>query len=133
MAGPRFAQIPNVGVAAVSTANTSRAGGGTIVDFWTPDATYGGKLDKIVLQATDNPADSVVTIFYHNGSAYFIFDEFDLGDPAAASTTLPAYRAVRTYEDLVVEAGHKMGAAITVALTAGVINVFGFGGDFQAL
>ena len=133
MAGPRFAQIPNVGVATISVANTSRGGGGTVVDFWTPDATYGGKLDEIVVKATDDPADSIVTIFYHNGSAHFIFDEFDLSNPAAASTTVESYRASRTYENLVVEPGHKLGAAITVALTAGDIKVFGFGADFVAL
>ena len=29
-------------------------------------------------KATGDPADSVVTLFLHNGTSYFLFDEFDL-------------------------------------------------------
>lgn len=132
MAGPRFAVEPYDDVGAVETANTGRDGTGTIVDFWVPDSTYGGKLEEIVLQATGDPADSIVTIFLYKPSTYYIYDEFDIGNPAAASTTVSGYRIARTYENLVLKGGHKMGAAITVALTAGKINVFGFGGNYVA-
>lgn len=133
MPGPRFAVEPYDDVGAVSTANTNRDGTGTIVDFWVPDSTYGGKLEEIVIKATGDPADSIVTIFLYKPSTYYLFDEFDLANPVAASTTEQAYRAARTYENLVLKGGHKMGAAITVALTAGVINVFGLGGNYVAL
>lgn len=127
-----FASKPFNGVAAVSTANTNRDGTGTIVDILgaSPAVPAAGiLLQRIAVQATGNPADSVVTIFLHNGTSYFLFDEFDIGDPAAASTTLPGYRFEKVYNDIPIPFGWKLAAAITVALTTGVVNVFAFAGD----
>jgi hypothetical protein len=90
----------------------------------------GSKINEIVLKATGDPADSIVTIFLYDGSSYWLFDEFDLGDPAAASTTVTGFRASRTYENLVLPSGWSVRAAITVALTGGVVNVVVLGGDF---
>lgn len=126
---PSFAIVPRIGVAAVSTANTARDGTGTIVDIIVGVAA-GTKVTKIDIQATGDPADSIVTLFIHNGTTFFCFDEIDLGNPAAASTTVSGFRASRYYTDLVLpSASWKIGAAITVALTSGVINVFAFGAD----
>jgi hypothetical protein len=126
---PSFAIVPRAAVAAVSTANTNRDGTGTIVDIITGVAA-GTKITSIALQATGDPADSIVTIFLHNGTSYFLYDEVDLGNPAAASTTVSGNRVTRSYSDLVLpSASWKLAAAITVALTAGVINVFAFGAD----
>lgn len=126
---PTYSSTPRLGVAAVSTANTNRDGTGTIVDLLT-GVSAGTRIERVVLEATANPADSVVTLFIHNGTSYFLFDEFDLGDPAAASNTLPGFRTERRYEDVILpSASFKIAAAITVALTAGVINAFVFGSD----
>lgn len=126
---PAFASVPRLGVAAVSVANTNRDGTGTIADVLVGVAA-GTRIERVVLEATGNPADSVVTLFIHNGTSYFLFDEFDLGDPAAASATSVAFRIERAYRDLILpSASFKLAAAITVALTAGVINVFAFGAD----
>lgn len=126
---PAFAVIPRIGVGAVSTANTARDGTGTVVDIITGVAA-GTKITSIQVQATGDPADSIVTLFIHNGTSYFCFDEIDLGNPAAASTTVSGFRASRSYTDLVLPtASWKIAAAITVALTAGVMNVFAFGAD----
>lgn len=126
---PSFAVVPRAAVAAVSTANTNRDGTGTIVDIIVGVAA-GTKVTTIVAQATGDPADSIVTLFLHNGTSFFLFDEIDLGNPAAASTTVPGARFSRSYADLVLpSASWKIGAAITVALTAGVINVHAFGAD----
>ena len=126
---PNFLITPDAKVAAVSTANTNRDGTGTIVDIITSTPAGGFKLNEIVVQATNDPADSTVTIFLHNGTSYFLFDEIDIGNPAAASTTLPGARFSRTYPNVVLPSGWKVAAAITVALTAGVCNVFCFGAD----
>lgn len=128
---PVFAKTPICKVAAVSTANTNRDGTGTIVDILTAGAD-GARIDEIVVKATGDPADSVVTIFIHNGTSYFLYDEFDIGNPAAASTTVGGYRESRLYDNLILESGEKLAAAITVALTAGVINVFAHGGSLSA-
>lgn len=128
-AAPAFASVARIGIAAVSTANTGRDGTGTIVDALTGVAA-GTRIERVALQATGDPADSIVTMFIFNGSTYFIFDEFDLNNPAAASTTVPGYRSERTYSDLVLpSASFKVAFAITVALTAGQINAFVFGAD----
>lgn len=130
-ATPSFAVTPRAAVVAVSTANTNRDGTGTIVDILT-GASTGTKVNEISVQATGDPADSVVTIYLHNGTSYFLFDEFDIGDPTAASTTVTGYRVRRYYDNLILPSGSwKVGAAITVALAAGVLNVFAFGGDMS--
>ncbi len=125
---PQFITTPKVGVAAVSTANTNRDGTGTIVDIIT-GASNGTRINEVIVKTTGNPADSVVTLYIYSGSTYYLFDEFDLGDPDAASTTVTGYRESREYENLVLPSGVKLAAAITVALTSGVINVFALGGD----
>jgi hypothetical protein len=126
---PAFASVPRLGVAAVSTANTARDGTGTIVDILVGVAA-GTRIDRVVLQATGDPADSVVTLFVHNGTSYFLFDEVDLGNPGPASTTVPGFRFEKAYYDLVLpSASFKLAAAITVALTAGVMNVWAMGAD----
>lgn len=128
---PVFGKTPICKVVAVSTANTARDGTGTIVDVVTAGAD-GARIEEIVIKATGDPADSVVTIFIHNGTSYFLYDEFDLGDPAAASTTVEGYRTSRTYTNLVLESGEKLAAAITVALTSGVVNVWAHGASLSA-
>lgn len=128
-ADPAFTGTPNRGVVAVSAANTARDGTGTIVSAWTAGAS-GGLVSRVILKATGDPADSIVTMFINDGSGFDLFDEFDLGDPPAASTTVTGFRIEKEYEDLVLEAGDVVGFAITVALTAGVINAWVLGGDF---
>lgn len=126
---PAFAATPRCSAVTVSTANTARDGTGTIATVFTAGAS-GSRIDEIVVKATDNPADSIVTLFIHTGSTYFLFDEVDLSDPAAASTTVTGYRTSLTYTNLILPTGYSLRAAITVALTAGVMNVIAFGGDF---
>lgn len=126
---PNYASTPRLAVAAVSTANTNRDGTGTIVDVLTGVAA-GTRIDRIVVKATGDPADSIVTLFIHNGTSYFLFDEIDIGNPSAASTTVEGIRVEKVYRDLILpSASFKFAAAITVALTAGVINVFAHGAD----
>lgn len=126
---PAFANVPRLGIASVSTANTNRDGTGTIADIITGVAA-GTRVDRVVLKATGDPADSVVTLFIYDGSTYQLFDEFDIGNPAAGATTDASYRFEKAYTDLVLpSASFKLAAAITVALTSGVIKVFAFGAD----
>lgn len=126
---PLFASTPRAAAVSVSTANTNRDGTGTIVDILTGVAA-GTRIERLVVKATIDPADSIVTIFLYNGTSYFLFDEFDLGNPATGSTTVESYRMERAYRDLVLpSASWKIAAAITVALTSGTITVFAFGGD----
>lgn len=126
---PIFALTPVIMKNTVSTANTARDGTGTIATIGTAGAN-GTRIDEIRVKATGDPADSIVTIFLYDGATYFLFDEFDLNDPAAASTTVAGYSEPRYYQNLILPSGWSIRAAITVALTSGVINVFAFGGDY---
>lgn len=126
---PTFTATAKIGAASVSTANTARDGTGTVATVVTAGAS-GTRIEEIVVKATGDPADSVVTLFLHDGTTYFLFDEIDLGDPAAASTTVTGYRFSRTYANLVLPSDWSLRAAVTVALTSGVLNVFALGGDF---
>lgn len=126
---PTYASTPRIGVANFSTANTNRDGTGTIVDILTGVAA-GTRIERIIMKATGDPADSIATIFIHNGTSYFLFDEIDLGNPAAASTTVESWRFEKAYSDLILPStSYKMGMAITVALTSGVIVGWALGAD----
>lgn len=126
---PVFTSTPRIGVAGVSTANTNRDGTGTIVDILT-GAAAGTKVNEIIVKATGDPADCTVTLFIYDGTTSQIFDEFDLGDPAAGSTTVASYRDRKTYDNLVLpSASYKLQAAITVAPTAGTVKVIALAGD----
>jgi hypothetical protein len=127
-AAPVYAVTPKIGAASVSTANTNRDGTGTIATVFTA-AAAGSRIERIVLQATGDPADCTVTLFLHDGTNFWLFDDLDLGNPNAASTTVAAFRVEKAYYDLVLPSGWSLRAAITVALTSGVINVLAFAAD----
>ena len=126
---PNFASTPRIGVAAVSTANANRDGTGTIPTVITGVAA-GTKIERIVAQATGDPADCTITLFLHDGANFFLWNEIDLGNPAAASTTLMGAHAEILVRDVVLpNASWSLRAAITAAPTTGVVNVFAFGAD----
>lgn len=128
-ATPTFVSTPRLAVAAVSTANTGRDGSGTIATVITGVAA-GTKISRVVVAATGDPADSIVTLFLHDGTTAWYWDSVDLGNPSAGSTNADSARFERTYEDLILpDASWSLRAAITVALTSGQANVFAFGGD----
>lgn len=127
---PNFTGTPRMGIASVSTANTNRDGTGTIVDILT-GASSGTKISEVVIKSTGRPADSIVTLFLFDGVTNWLFDEIDLGAPAASSTTISAYRTSVQYTNLILPSdSSKLRAAVTVAPTTGVINVIAFAGDF---
>lgn len=126
---PIFLLTPKIGAVSVSTANLARDGSGTIATVFTAGSN-GSRINEIVIKATDNPADSTVVFFLHDGSSYFVFDEWDIGDPAAGSGTVASYRESRSYANLVLPTGWSLRASITVALTGGTMIVTALGGDY---
>lgn len=129
-----FTSTPRIGVAVLATADTDHTGAsGTIVDALGQAGktipAAGTKIQRVVIEATGNPADGVVMIFLSDGTTYFLFDEIDMGDPATDSVTVAGYRVERTYEDLVLPTGWKIAGAITATPTAGSVNMFVLGGD----
>lgn len=126
-ATPNFAANPRVG-SAVAATNTARDGSGTLATVITA-GTGGTKVSEIVVKATGQPADSVLALFVHDGAAAHLFDEVDIGTPAAASDTAAGYRTVLRYDNLVLPATMSLRVAVTVAPTAGDIEVIAFGAD----
>jgi hypothetical protein len=126
---PAFAATPRNEAASVSTANTNRDGTGTIATVLTAGAS-GSKIEEIVIKADGDPADCTVVFYLHDGSAYHVFDEWDIGNPAAGSATTASYREARTYENLILKSGWSLRASITAAPTSGVVQVHAFGGDY---
>jgi hypothetical protein len=126
---PAFAATPNNSAVDVVTANTNRDGTGTIATVFTAGAS-GSKIEEIVAKCTGDPADCTLVFYLHDGSNYFIYDEWDIGNPAAGSTTVASYREARTYENLLLKTGWSLRCSITVALTSGSFKIHAFGGDF---
>lgn len=130
-ATPAYWSNRRMGRAVLSAATTDRSGATTtnIVDILTGVAA-GTEVTEITVQADNDPADCIILIFLHNGTDYRLYEEFDIGNPAAASTTVSAYREQRYYTGLFLpSASWKLAAAITVVPTAGSVNVFAAGGD----
>lgn len=130
-ATPAFPSAGRTAVVTLSAATTDKTGATTtnIGDILTGVAA-GTRIRRIVIIADGNPADSTVMIFVHNGTAYKLWDDIDIGDPAASSTTVAGYRTERSYEDLILPStSFKIAAAITVAPTSGNVNVWALGGD----
>lgn len=126
---PAFAVTPRIAVGSVSTTNTNRDGTGTIVTIIT-GASTGTRINEIVIKSTSDPADSIVTLFLYDGTTAWLFDEIDLGNPAAGSATVTTYRTSVTYTNLVLpNTSWSVRAAVTAAPTAGVLNVFALAAD----
>jgi hypothetical protein len=119
------------GRAVLSAATTDKTGATTtnIVDILTGVAS-GTEITEIQVKADGDPADSIILIFVHNGTDYRLYTEFDIGNPAAGSTTVAAYEETRYYTGLFLPStSFKIAAAITVVPTAGSVNVWVSGGD----
>lgn len=128
---PAFPSAGRIGRAVLSAATTDKTGATTtnIADILTGVAA-GTRIRRVVIQADGNPADSTVMIFVHNGTDYRLWEDIDIDDPAASSTTVAGYRIERVYEDLVLPStSWKIAAAITVAPTSGNVNVWALGAD----
>lgn len=127
---PQFIATPRVGIGQITTAQTARTSGTTsnVVDVITA-GTNGTRILEVVLKATDDPADSTVVLWLNNGTTNHVFDEIDIGNPAAGSATVASYRTNVTYSNLVIPSGWKLQASVTATTTAGSINVWALGGD----
>lgn len=130
---PAFAAVPRCDGVAFSAANTARDGSGTINTVFTPQATRGSKINRLIIKAETDLADSVVLIWFKlAGTTWTLVKEIDVGDPAAGSTTVAGYE----YElnvadrDWCLPGGVLLGATITVAPTTGKVNVVALGADF---
>lgn len=123
---PQFAGTPNVGIAALSVANTNRDGTGTIASILTAGAN-GSRIDKVVVKATATTTAGMVRLFLHDGVSSKLLTEI----PVTAVTVGPSTPGFETVVDflggLVIPAGYSLRAA---PHNAELFNVTAFGGDF---
>lgn len=127
---PNFIATPRIGVGSLTTGQTARTSGTTsnVVDVISAGSN-GTRILELVVKGDNDPNDSVVVFWLHNGTTNFCFDEMDIGNPAAASTTTTGYRNTVTYSNLVLPSGWKLQASVTVTPTAGSVLVYALGGD----
>lgn len=129
---PAYWSNRRFGRAVLSAATTDKSGATTtnIVDIITGVAA-GTEITELNIKADNDPADSIVLIFIHNGTNYQLYDEIDLGNPAAGSTTVTAYGPTFVYYTglFLPTASFKLAAALTVVPTAGSVIVWASGGD----
>jgi hypothetical protein len=88
---PIFTLTPIAACVAISTANTTRDGTGTIGTVWSAGAD-GGRLEYVRVQATGTTTAGVVRLFIHTGAAYFLWKEL-LVSAVTPSTTVEAFSA----------------------------------------
>lgn len=128
---PIFPKQAAVGAVSVSTANTNRDGTGTIATVITAGAD-GTAIEELVVKADGNPADSAIVwyLVLDSGPTFHVYDEWDIGDPAAGSATVASYRESRLTPNLKLPSGWSLRASITAAPTSGVVKCIALGGDY---
>lgn len=128
---PAFIGTPRLAHGAITTGATARTTGTTtnLVDVIT-GAASGTRILEVVVKSLGQPADSVITLWLYDGTNNVLFDEIDIGAPAAGSTTVTAYRTSQTYANLILPSSSwKLVAGCTVTPTSGNIEVWALGGD----
>jgi hypothetical protein len=88
---PQYAATPKVGIAVISTANTSRDGTGTIGTVFSAGAS-GSRIDRIIVNATGTTTAGMVRLFIHDGTNARLFREISVS-AATPSGTVQAFSA----------------------------------------
>lgn len=126
-----YAATPNLGIAAISTANTNRDGTGTIGTVLTAGAS-GSRIDAVMVKATGTTTAGMIRLFAHNGTTAYLLNEI----PVLANTpssTAPAWEVqmnASTMSQLfpiILPTGFSLRASTNNAET---FNVLAVGGDF---
>lgn len=125
-ATPQFTGTPNVGIAALSVANTNRDGTGTIATIITAGAS-GSRIDKVVVKATATTTAGMVRLFLHDGANAKLLTEITVTAVTVSAST-PGFETVVDFlGGLVVPTGYSLRAATHNAES---FNVTAFGGNF---
>ena len=126
-----YAATPNLGIAAISTANTNRDGTGTIGTVLTAGAS-GSRVDAVMLKATGTTTAGMIRLFVHNGTTAYLLNEI----PVLANTpssTAPAWEVQMNSSTMsqlfpiILPTGFSLRASTNNAET---FNVLAVGGDF---
>jgi hypothetical protein len=77
---------------AVSAANTSLTGSGTVPVVATAGTNAGTRIDLITIQFNVASTAGFIRLFVHNGSAFFLWKEIPVTASGALSATVAAFR-----------------------------------------
>lgn len=125
---PVFTDTPNLGVAAISTANTNRDGTGTVGTIFTADVK-GSRVHRIRIKAVGTTTAGMIRIFIHNGSAFFLYLEVPVSAITPSGTVESfSYELDLPNEDaIILPTGYTIRASTHNAES---FNVFVEGGNF---
>lgn len=129
MNDPQFASVVNVDSGLVpATADTSRTGPTNSTTVFTAGAS-GSKVESITIQGVGTTVAGVVCLFRVQGGVFCLIDEFVIA-AVTPSTTVPAHREVRNYDNLVLKTGATLAVTTQIAGNQSLVRVTAFGADF---
>lgn len=113
-AAPQFAVTPRIGAVSIATADSSYTAPTNVGTVITGVAA-GTRITEVVVKSAATSAAAVVRLFLHDGTTFWLFDEFQVA-AVTASSTLATNRVVRTYDNLVLpSASWSLRATTSVA------------------
>ena len=120
---PIWSKEGNTSWATLTTANTATDGTGTVETIFTADATNGGKVEKIIAEASGTNTASVLRIFINNGTDPSTATNNTLfrqvGLPATTLTQLAGQAPVIVHLNFALPAGYKINVTIGTTVSAG--------------
>lgn len=126
---PIFAATVNVGSGLTpATADTSRTAPSNSTTVFTAGAS-GSKVESITVQGVGTTVAGVVCLFSVIGGVFRLIDEFTIA-AVVPSTTVPAHREVRNYDNLVMLTGATLAITTQIAGNQSLVRVTAFGADF---
>jgi hypothetical protein len=96
---PSFAATPRIGNVSIATAEasyTSPTNFGTLIT----GASTGTRIAEVVVKNAATSAAAIVRLFLHDGSTYYLFDEYTIA-AATGSTTVQQTRVSTQYNNLI--------------------------------
>jgi hypothetical protein len=96
---PSFAATPRIGNVSIATAEssyTSPTNFGTLIT----GASTGTRIAEVVVKNAATSAAAIVRLFLHDGSTYYLFDEYTIA-AATGSTTVQQSRVSTQYNNLI--------------------------------
>ena len=122
---PIYTLAPDIewGAYALSAANTTKSGTGTVLTVFTADATNGGYVNKIRFRAAGTNVATVARVFINNGADNSVSANNVLYDELTLPATTLSETAQLTNQEIVwnlaLPAGYKINTTLGTAVAAG--------------
>lgn len=128
----QYASTPKVGVALLTTADTSLTAPTTVGTVLSAGAS-GTRIDYIEVMGVATTVASLINLFIYDGTTYSLWQQIPV-QAITTSTTTPSYAAVLSSNSnanvmpLTLPTGYSLRATTTVTQTG--VKVIAYGGDF---